>query len=150
MRLRCFFIITFLLVALVKSSAQLGCKYSEPMNKVIKINVDDETTAGTAGPTFSITFNSPDSQVYAIAAGEVSLVKNVEDILVIIIKNNDTNYVYSNVKKSDLKAGDKIAQGQVIGYADYDYVDAYYVLDLILVKGQETLLLKKKNFIPRG
>jgi hypothetical protein len=151
MRLHCYLLLAFMLFNLVEISAQVSRKFEYPMNKVTKIDIDDEMPANTTGtPSYTITFSSKDSFVYAIDSGEAVEVRTVEDAFLVIIKDKDSNYVYSNLKSVAVKKGDKITNGQVIGYADFDPDKDYYLLDMIITDRQNILQLKKKNFVPRS
>ena len=150
MRLRCF-LIGFILLGSASVQAQVSGKFEYPMTNIIKMSVDDGTDINNPGasPSFTITFNSKDSLVYAINQGTVNSVINVDSAFVVLIKYKDSSYAYSNLKAVAIKQGDEISDGQVIGYADFDTDKNCYLLDMIITDGKDILLLKKKNFVPR-
>jgi hypothetical protein len=152
MCLRCFLPAFFILFNLAEASAQVNSKFEYPMNKVVKMSIDDGMDVNNPGatPSYSVTFNSNDSLVYAINSGEVISVTLVDSIQILVVKNEDTVYAYSNLKTVSVKNGDKISNAQIIGYADFDDNKSCYVLDFIMSKGQDILQLKKKNFVPRS
>jgi hypothetical protein len=151
MRLQCYSSFGFILFSVAQISAQVSRKFEYPMKSVIKMSIDDgiDTNDPSATPSFSITFNSTDSLVYAINDGEVSAVTTVDNTFIIIIKEKDSIYAYSNLKVVNIKAGDTINNGEVIGDADFEPGKNYYSLDLIITDGKDILRLKKKDFVPR-
>jgi hypothetical protein len=151
MRLQCYFLIGFILFNSTQISAQVERRFKDPMKNIIKMIIDDgmDVNDPTAAPSFSITFNSNDSLVYAIDEGQVNAITTVDNTFIVIIKEKDSIYAYSNLKKINIKVGDTINNSEVIGYADFNPDKNYYSLDLIITDGKDILRLKKKDFVPR-
>ncbi len=124
-------------------------KFFMPMDAVVSVNYFDPKSAACL-PTFSTTFKSNDSTVYAVTEGEVSTVVFVENMNAVIIKKDSLFYIYSNLKSVLIKRGDSVKADQIIGYASGDLDSVIPKLEFYVSNEYGPIVLSKNNFKCRG
>jgi hypothetical protein len=122
--------------------AQTDKIYKKTMSNIV---VEDTPNYYHQYPSDMLEIKSADSTVYAVESAEVLSVTTIEDIKVVITKNDSIFYVYSNLKSTDAKKGDKVSGGAVIGYAALDESSKYYRLDFLITTERKESVLREKN-----
>lgn len=132
-----------------KSSA-FATKFISPMNGVVALKYYDKNSAETYRRPFEfVSFKSNDSTVFSVKEGVVSAVVNVEDIKVVIVRNGELYYTYSNLKTAQVKKGETVTADQIIGFAAKDFDEVLPTVDFYLSNEKGNILLTKNNFLPR-
>lgn len=125
-------------------------KFISPMNAVVELKYYDKNSAETYRRPFEfVSFKSNDSTVFSVREGVVSAVVNVEDIKVVIVKNRELYYTYSNLKTVQVKKGETVTADQIIGFAAKDFDEVLPTVDFYLSNEKGAILLTKNNFLPR-
>ncbi len=125
-------------------------KFINPMNEVISIEYyDREKHALDETPYDFINFKGKDSSVFSVKEGEVTDIVDVEDFKVVIIKNGNLFYTYSNLKTVIVKKGELISTDQMIGFAGKDLDGSLQSVDFWLSDLTKNILLTKNNFMLR-
>lgn len=125
-------------------------KFISPMNAVLALKYYDKNSAETYPRPFEfVSFKSKDSTVFSVKEGVVSAVVNVEDIKVVIVRNGELYYTYSNLKTVQVKKGETVTADQVIGFAAKDFDEVLPTVDFYLSNEKGNILLTKNNFLPR-
>jgi hypothetical protein len=129
-------------------SGNAANKYIAPMNDALAIYDNPQDTAHVKRDF--VTFKSNDSSVYSITGGKVSTIARIEDMKIIIIKNENIFYTYSNMGSTTLKTGDSIKPNQLIGFAMKDLDGNTPTLDLYINdKKGDYIMLDKEAFTTR-
>lgn len=124
-------------------------KLMTPMNDVVKTGYYADTKNSIWGdlPSYATSFYSNDSTVFAVKEGTVISSVVVEDMQLLIIKNGQNYFSYSNLKTMLVKKGEKITAGQVIGFAAKDMDEGMSLVELYLSTEKETVILTKSDFV---
>jgi thiol-disulfide isomerase/thioredoxin len=124
-------------------------KYVAPMNDAEAIYDNPQDTAHVKREF--VIFKSNDSSVYAVAAGKVTTIVRIDDFHVVIIIDEKRYYTYSNLESTNLKKGDIVTPGQLIGFAADEFHGVKPRLDLYIIDNKgDYIMLTKENFINRS
>jgi thiol-disulfide isomerase/thioredoxin len=133
------------IAAIQQQNGYLG-KFSSPMKSISGVLDDTEQSGPAYIRTDAVTFFSNDTAVYAVSDGMVISVADIEGMTVLIIKNDNLLFTYSNLKTVHFKKGDIIKKHAVIGYAGKNSDDAIAV-DIYLSNHDRMFTLRKENFV---
>jgi thiol-disulfide isomerase/thioredoxin len=123
-------------------------KYTAPMKNA---ELTEKMTSSTEAPMQQyMSFQSPDSAVYAISGGKVTMVAKIDHMKVVIIQQDGLYYSYSNLGSTDLKKGDQVKIDQVLGYAALDMDGKKPTLELYISDAEKSLQPKRSDFSSRS
>jgi thiol-disulfide isomerase/thioredoxin len=125
-------------------------KFISPMSDVVALKYYDIKNHPLDQVPFEyVSFKSKDSTVFAVKEGEVVTTVKMDGMRVVIIKNGDLLYTYSNLKTVQVKKGALVTPGQVIGFAANDLDNLMPAIDFYVSDEKGNIPLTKNNFLPR-
>ena len=86
-------------------------------------------------PNNTVDIKSKGSEVHSVNCGNVSSVSSISDEFLVIVKSNDSFFVYNGLSETSLKKGDKINKWDKIGELKQDPDTKEHIFEMAGVGG---------------